>query len=87
MLNIFSRLSQLVEAEKFKQWRVVENEAKMYRRKRRQHLYESIDASNPDPAQEKPFHPRQFADWGTAERSRGAKGSTGGDLASSSGTA
>jgi len=65
MLNIFSRLSQLGDVERFKQWamRVVENEAKMYRRKRRQHLYESIDASNADPAQEKPFRPRQFADW------------------------
>jgi RNA polymerase sigma-70 factor (ECF subfamily) len=43
--------------------RVVENEAKMYRRKRRQHLYESIDASSSDPSEEKPFRPRQFADW------------------------
>ena len=65
MLNIFSRLAQLVETDKFKQWamRVVENEAKMHRRKRRQHLYESIDASDQDPAQEKAFRPRQFADW------------------------
>ena len=65
MLNIFSRLSQLDDVERFKQWamRVVENEAKMYRRKRRQHLYESIDASNSEPAEEKPFRPRQFADW------------------------
>lgn len=65
MLNIFSRLSQLGEVEKFKQWamRVVENEAKMHRRKRRQHLYESIEASEPDAGEEKPFRPRQFADW------------------------
>ena len=65
MLNIFSRLSQLDDVERFKQWamRVVENEAKMYRRKRRQLLYESIDASVPEPAQEKPFRTRQFADW------------------------
>jgi RNA polymerase sigma-70 factor, ECF subfamily len=65
MLNIFSRLSQLEDVERFKQWamRVVENEAKMHRRKRRQHLYESIEGSDPDPAQEKPFRPRQFADW------------------------
>jgi RNA polymerase sigma-70 factor (ECF subfamily) len=65
MLNIFSRLSQLDDVERFKQWamRVVENEAKMQRRKRRQHLYESIEGSDPDPAQEKPFRPRQFADW------------------------
>jgi DNA-directed RNA polymerase specialized sigma24 family protein len=34
MLNIFSRLSQIDEVDKFKQWamRVVENEAKMQRR-------------------------------------------------------
>jgi RNA polymerase sigma-70 factor, ECF subfamily len=65
MLKIFTHLSQLAETDKFKQWamRVVENEAKMYRRKRRQHLYESIDASNSEPAEEKPFRPRQFADW------------------------
>jgi RNA polymerase sigma-70 factor, ECF subfamily len=65
VLNIFSRLSQLDDVSRFKQWamRVVENEAKMYRRKRRQHLYESIDASNSEPAEEKPFRPRQFADW------------------------
>lgn len=65
MLNIFSRLSQLDDVERFKQWamRVVENEAKMHRRKRRQHLYESLDGSDPDPAQERPFRPRQFADW------------------------
>jgi RNA polymerase sigma-70 factor, ECF subfamily len=65
MLNIFSHLAHLDEVEKFKQWamRVVENEAKMQRRKRRQHLYESIDGSTSDGADEKPFRPRQFADW------------------------
>jgi len=65
MLNIFTHLPQLVETGKFKQWamRVVENEAKMYRRKRRQHLYESMDAHPPDISQEQPFQPRQFADW------------------------
>jgi RNA polymerase sigma-70 factor (ECF subfamily) len=65
MLNIFSRLSQLDELDKFKQWamRVVENEAKMYWRKRRQNLYESIDSSSPEPAEETAFRPRQFADW------------------------
>ncbi len=65
MLNIFSRLSQLDDADRFKQWamRVIENEAKMFKRRRRQHLYETIDESNPDAAEEKPFRPRQFADW------------------------
>lgn len=65
MLHIFARLSQLDEAEKFKPWamRVVENEAKMHRRKRRQNLYESIDVSNSETGEEKAFRPRQFADW------------------------
>lgn len=65
MLNIFSRLSQLDEVDKFKQWamRVVENEARMQRRRRRQQLYESLDSSNPETGDEKPFRPRQFADW------------------------
>ncbi len=65
MLKIFSHLAELAERDKFKQWamRVVENEAKMYRRKRRQHLYESIDQNFAETAEEKPFHPKQFADW------------------------
>src|SRR6266851_4777905 len=65
MLNIFSRLSQLDDVEKFKQWamRVVENQAKMYRRKRRQHLYESLDQSSTEASDDKPFYPKQFADW------------------------
>src|SRR5215471_17352106 len=65
MLNIFSRLTQLEEVDKFKQWamRVVENEAKMYRRKRRQNLYESIEGTSSEPAEENTFRPRQFADW------------------------
>jgi RNA polymerase sigma-70 factor, ECF subfamily len=65
MLNIFSRLSQLDDLDRFKQWtmRVVENEAKMQRRKRREHIYESIDGSGSDASEEKPFRVRQFADW------------------------
>jgi RNA polymerase sigma-70 factor (ECF subfamily) len=65
MVKIFSHLEQLAERDKFKQWamRVIENEAKMYRRKRRQHLYESIDQSSADASEEKPFYPKQFADW------------------------
>jgi RNA polymerase sigma-70 factor, ECF subfamily len=65
MLNVFAHLAQLDDVDKFKQWamRVVENEAKMYRRKRRQQLYESIDASDSEPSDEKAFRPRQFADW------------------------
>ena len=65
MLNIFSHLAQLSERDKFKQWamRVVENEAKMYRRKRRQHFYQSIDQNWAAASEEKPFYPKQFADW------------------------
>jgi RNA polymerase sigma-70 factor (ECF subfamily) len=65
MLNIFSRLSQLDDVARFKQWamRVVENEAKMVRRRRRQNLYEPIENSSADTSEDKPFRPRQFADW------------------------
>ena len=64
MVKMFSHLAQLTERDKFKQWamRVIENEAKMYHRKRRQHLYESID-QNSTASEEKPFYPKQFADW------------------------
>jgi RNA polymerase sigma-70 factor, ECF subfamily len=65
MLKVFSHLSELTEKAKFKPWllRVVENEAKMYRRRRRRHLYDSIEEEGADRMEEKPFHPRQFADW------------------------
>src|SRR3989442_1902410 len=53
------------ESDRFKQWAmlVIENEAKMYRRKRRQHLYESLDQSSTEASEDKPFYPKQFADW------------------------
>jgi RNA polymerase sigma-70 factor, ECF subfamily len=65
MVKIFSQLATLTERDKFKQWamRVIENEAKMYRRKRRQHLYQSIDQNFTETAEETTFRPRQFADW------------------------
>jgi len=65
MVKIFQRLASLAEKDKFKQWamRVIENEAKMYRRKRRQHLYQSIDQGSVEVSEEKPFYPKQFADW------------------------
>jgi RNA polymerase sigma-70 factor, ECF subfamily len=65
MLNIFTHLGQLAEPEKFKAWamRVVENEAKMYRRRRREHLYETIDELAEAREDAKPIRPRQFADW------------------------
>jgi RNA polymerase sigma-70 factor (ECF subfamily) len=65
MLNIFTHLNQLAEADKFKAWamRVVENESKMYRRKRREHLYETIPEAGDIADDDKPIRPRQFADW------------------------
>ena len=65
MVKIFTHLPQLAERDKFKQWalRVIENEAKMYRRKRRQHLYESLDQRLTKASEDKPFYPKQFADW------------------------
>lgn len=65
MLNIFTHLGQLTEREKFKPWalRVVENEAKMYRRKRREHLYESVEGEASGMGDDEPLRPRQFADW------------------------
>lgn len=65
MVKIFTHLAQLTETDRFKQWamRVVENEAKMYWRKRRQHLYESIDQESAETPDDRPFYPKQFADW------------------------
>ena len=65
MMKIYSNLAQLTETDKFKQWamRVVENEAKMCRRKRRQNLYESIDPDSTEDSEDRPFRPKQFADW------------------------
>jgi RNA polymerase sigma-70 factor (ECF subfamily) len=65
MMKIFSNLAQLTERNKFKQWalRIIENEARMYRRKRRQHLYESIDQAATEALDERAFFPKQFADW------------------------
>ncbi len=58
MLKIFLHL-------KFAQWamRIVENEARMYKRKRRQHLYRSVDEEPEEDGLSKHFHPKQFADW------------------------
>lgn len=65
MMKIFSNLAQLAERDKFKQWamRVIENEARMCRRKRHQHLYESIEQDSTDASDERAFRPKQFADW------------------------
>jgi RNA polymerase sigma-70 factor (ECF subfamily) len=65
MVKILFNLAQLTETNRFKQWalRVVENEAKMYWRRQRQHLYESIDQGSAGTCDERPYTPKQFADW------------------------
>lgn len=65
MMKIYFHLAELVETSKFRQWamRIVDNEARMSRRKRRQHLYEPLDQESMDVSDEKPIRPRQFADW------------------------
>ena len=65
MLKIFLHLEQLAKTDKFAPWamRIVENEAKMCKRKRRQHLYESVDESPAEDDGTRPFRPSQFADW------------------------
>jgi RNA polymerase sigma-70 factor (ECF subfamily) len=65
MLKIFLHLEQLAETDKFAQWamRIVENEARMYKRKRRQNLYQSVDEEPAEDGQTKHFYPKQFADW------------------------
>jgi RNA polymerase sigma-70 factor, ECF subfamily len=64
MVQIFRHLAQLSDRTKFRPWalRVIENEAKIYRRKQRKHLYESTD-ENEDTSDERGFYPKQFADW------------------------
>lgn len=65
MMKIYTHLAELADTSKFKQWamRVVDNEARMSRRKRRQHLYEPLDQDSADILEGKPFRPKQFADW------------------------
>ena len=65
IIRLFTRLDQLKEPERFKQWsmRIVQNEAKLLWRKRRQNQYESIDEREDD-GQDGTFRgPRDFADW------------------------
>jgi RNA polymerase sigma-70 factor (ECF subfamily) len=65
MIGIFTHLSQLTERDKFKQWglRIVQNEAKMMWKRRRQNLYESIDEGSSDGSGEMTSYPKQYADW------------------------
>lgn len=62
---LFTRLDQLNEPERFKQWsmRIVQNEAKLIWRKRRQNQYESIDENGDDGSGGTFRGPRDFADW------------------------
>lgn len=65
MLKIYLHLGDLSERYKFKPWavRIVENEARMYRRKLRPQLYEPIEHNDPEGGDNPAFYPRQFADW------------------------
>lgn len=65
MMKIFVNLDQLADEDKFPQWalRIVENEARMYKRKRRQEMYDSLDDGVSGTEETTDFCPRQFADW------------------------
>lgn len=65
MVKIFLNLNQLQDGEKFPQWalRIVQNEARMWKRKRHDELYESLDGADREPAEPANVRPRQFADW------------------------
>lgn len=65
MLKMFQHLGQLAEIDKFAQWamRIVENEARMYKRKNRRNMYESIDDQAENRSEDRVFRPKRFADW------------------------
>lgn len=62
-LKVFINLPKLQNRSRFRAWllQIVVNEARMYRRKLRRSLYESIDEVGADC--EADSIPRQFADW------------------------
>ena len=64
LLKAFTHLDQLRANDKFKAWLllIAVNEARMRRRKDRQHLYESLEEQAME-TEEGEFMPRQFADW------------------------
>jgi RNA polymerase sigma-70 factor (ECF subfamily) len=64
LLKAFAHLDQLRATDKFKPWLllITVNEARMRRRKERQHLYESLEEQTTD-TEDGEFMPRQFADW------------------------
>ena len=65
IVTLFTRLDQLKEPERFKQWsmRVVQNEARLLWRRRRQGQYESIDDREENGNEISFRGPRDFADW------------------------
>src|SRR5258708_306344 len=64
LLKAFTHLDQLRSTDKFKSWLmlIAINEARMRRRKDRQHLYESLEEQTME-TEEGEFMPRQFSDW------------------------
>ena len=62
-LKAFLHLAQLEDRKRFRSWliQIVINEARMYRRKLRRQLYDSIDET--DEGDDGDSVPRQFADW------------------------
>jgi len=62
-LKAFLHLTQLEDRKRFRSWliQIVINEARMYRRKLRRQLYDSIDET--DEGDDGDSVPRQFADW------------------------
>lgn len=63
MLKAMTHLEQLKQPEKFKGWllQIALNEARLKRRGKRDHLFESIEGDGSE--QDEPFMPRDFADW------------------------
>ncbi len=63
MLKALTRLHQLQSPEKFKGWlmQIALNEARLKRRSRRDHLYESLDEERE--GEEGSYQPRDLADW------------------------
>lgn len=65
LMKVFQNISQLQEIDKFPQWlmRIVENEARMLKRRLHQHLYQAFDNDVDESRQQDHFRPREFADW------------------------
>ncbi len=63
MLKALTRLHQLESPEKFKGWlmQIALNEARLKRRSRRDHLYESLDEERE--SEEGSYQPHDLADW------------------------